>query len=54
MQKLNEFWQLLKGRKTILVGLLMIALGILTDNKEMAWNGLGFLAVRDAIGWKKE
>jgi len=39
----------LKGKKTFIIGVLMIALGLLTDNKEMVLQGLGFITLRAGI-----
>jgi hypothetical protein len=39
----------LAGKKTYIIGLLMIALGILQGNNEMILQGLGFMALRAGI-----
>ena len=45
MKILNFF----KGKKTYLVALLMVALGLLQGEKELVLQGLGFFSLRNAI-----
>jgi hypothetical protein len=42
-------WEFLKGKKTYLIGALMIALGLLNGNMEMVLQGIGFMTVRHAL-----
>ncbi len=49
MKTFNKVRNLLRGRKTFIVGGLMIILGLLTDNKEMILEGIGFITIRVAI-----
>lgn len=46
--KIIEFFE---GKKTYIVGTLMIALGLLTDDKKMILEGIGFITLR--AGMKK-
>lgn len=46
MKKLVDF---LKGKKTYIVGMLMVVLGLLNDDQQMLLDGLGFMTVRAAI-----
>ena len=39
-----------KGKKTYVVGLLMIILGALQNNNELILEGLGFMTIRAGIG----
>lgn len=43
MTKIIEY---LKGKKTFIVGGLMIALGLLQNNNEMVLQGVGFITLR--------
>lgn len=49
MENLKTILTFLKGKKTYIIGVLMIALGLLTENYEMALQGAGFLGLRLAI-----
>lgn len=40
----------LVGKKTYIVGSLMIVLGLLTGNNDMVLQGLGLMTLRSAIG----
>ena len=40
---------LLSGKKTYVVGALMVVLGILQSDSQMVMEGLGFIFVRNAI-----
>jgi len=40
----------LSGKKTYIVGILMIALGLLQANEQLVMEGLGFLTLRAGIG----
>lgn len=40
----------LVGKKTYIIGGLMIALGLLTGNNQMVLEGFGFITLRSAIG----
>lgn len=46
MEQIIEF---LKGKKAYIAGVLMIALGILTDNHQLILEGLGVLTLRAGI-----
>jgi hypothetical protein len=39
----------LKGKKTYIVGLLMIILGLINNDRQMVLDGLGFITVRAGI-----
>lgn len=45
----KQFYEFFNGKKTFIVGGLMVILGLMTDNKEMIMTGLGFLTLRSAI-----
>lgn len=49
MEKIKTIFNFLKGKKTYIIGGLMIALGLLTENYEMALQGAGFCGIRLAI-----
>lgn len=49
MKALKKTRELLKGKKTFVVGGLMIVLGLLTDNKGMILEGIGFITLRVAL-----
>lgn len=40
----------LSGKKTYIIGSLMIALGLLTGNNQMVLEGVGFITLRSAVG----
>lgn len=42
-------FEFLDGKKTYIIGGLMVALGLLTENNQMVLEGLGFLTLRVAI-----
>ena len=44
-----KFLDFLKGKKTYLVGFLMIVLGLLQGNNEMILEGVGFITLRAGI-----
>lgn len=44
-----KIWDTLKGKKTYVVGGLMIALGLLNGDMEMVLQGFGFMTVRHAL-----
>ncbi len=44
-----QIFNFLKGKKTYIVGLLMIVLGYLTDNNEMILSGLAFITLRAGV-----
>ena len=46
---LTKLRTLLSGKKTYLIAILMIALGLLTDNHEMILEGLAFFGLRIAV-----
>lgn len=46
MKTLIEF---LKGKKTYIIGALMIALGLLTNNMEMVLEGFGFITLKAGL-----
>lgn len=46
MISIKEF---LSGKKTYIVGALMIALGLLTGDNAMVLEGIGFITVRQGI-----
>ena len=39
----------LQGKKTYIIGTLMILLGFFTDNNQIIMEGLGFITIRRAI-----
>lgn len=46
MEKVITFF---KGKKTFIVGTLMVILGLMTDNMQMVMEGIGFMTLRAAI-----
>ena len=46
MNKITKFFQ---GKKTYVIGILMILLGLLTDDKQMILEGFGFITLRAGI-----
>ena len=46
IEKVREF---LKGKKTFFVGILMLVLGLMTDDTTMIMEGIGFMTLRAAI-----
>ena len=49
MQILSDALGYLKGKKTYIIGILMVTLGFLTKDDKLILEGLGFLALRNAI-----
>lgn len=49
---LLDFWDFLKGKKTYIVGILMIILGLLNGDQKMIFEGLGFITLRAGISNK--
>lgn len=49
MNIINDYFGWLKGRKTYLIGALMIALGLLNGNNQLVLEGLGFITLRLGI-----
>jgi len=49
MDKVKMILGFLKGKKTYIVGTLMIILGLLTGEKEMVLEGIGFMTLRASI-----
>lgn len=49
MNKITLFLALLKGKKTYIVGTLMILLGILQKDEKLVFEGLGFITLRNAL-----
>lgn len=50
MKKLKAILTFLSGKKTYAIGILMVSLGLLTDNNQMVLEGLGFITLRAGIG----
>ena len=46
MEIVKKVWGMLEGKKTVITGLLMVALGLLQGNAEMVMTGLGFIFLR--------
>jgi hypothetical protein len=49
MNKLKLIKDFLKGRKTIIIGVLMVILGLLQGEQQMILEGLGFIFLRSGI-----
>ena len=49
MSYLIDTWAFLKGKKTYIVGSLMVILGLLQSNNQMILDGIGFMTIRNAI-----
>ena len=49
MDKLQKSWEFLRGKKTYIIGILTILLGILQGDNQMILTGIGFLTIRHAI-----
>jgi hypothetical protein len=49
MKVILAIQKLLQGKKTYIIGLLMIILGILQDNQQLILEGLGFWTIRAGI-----
>ena len=45
---------MLKGKKTYLVGILMIILGIMNGDNQMILEGLGFITLRAGVSSTKD
>lgn len=48
-EMINDIADFFDGKKTYLVGLLMIALGLFTEDSQMVLTGFGFLGLRAGI-----
>lgn len=46
MAQVTRMWDFLKGKKTFIVAILMIALGLLQGDNKMILEGLGFIGLR--------
>lgn len=46
---MNNIVEFFKGKKTYIIGVLMIALGLLQGDYQMVLTGIGFLTMRAAI-----
>ena len=46
---MNNILAFLKGKKTFIVGLLMIALGLINSDNQQVLEGLGFITLRLAV-----
>lgn len=44
-----KYLQLLKGKRTYIVAVLMVALGLLTNDTQMVLTGLGFAGLRAGV-----
>lgn len=44
-----QIFNFLRGKKTYIVGLLMIVLGFLTSNNEMILSGIAFITLRAGV-----
>jgi len=49
IQTFNQTREFFKGRKTYIIGVLMIALGLLQGDNQMILEGIGFITFRVAI-----
>lgn len=49
MRALHEYWTWLSGKKTYVIGILMIALGLLQGDNQMVLEGLGVMTLRHGI-----
>lgn len=49
MNNILKIIEFLKGKKTYIVGILMIALGALTEDNKLVLEGLGMMALRNGI-----
>jgi len=49
MTNLIKLREMLKGKKTIITGALMIALGVLQGNNQLILEGIGFITLRLGI-----
>ena len=45
----EALWTKTSGYKTVITGILMIILGLLQEDKEMIFSGLGFIFLRSAV-----
>jgi len=50
---LNSIMQLFSGKKTYIVGGLMIALGLLTQDNQLVLEGLGIITLRAGVSKSK-
>lgn len=46
---MEKILAIFSGKKTFLVGILMIALGLLNGDTQMVMEGLGFITLRAAV-----
>lgn len=46
---MTHLWELLKGKKTFIVGALMIVLGLLNGDNKQVLDGIGFITLRLAV-----
>lgn len=49
MEFIKKIQELLKGKKTYIIGILMIILGIIQGNNQMILEGIGFMTVRAGL-----
>ena len=49
MEIISEFIKFLSGKKAYIVGILMVALGLLDGDNELALEGLGVITIRAGI-----
>ena len=52
MKFFKGFVDFLKGKKTNIIGILMVILGFLTEDNSLIMEGLGFITIRAAIAKK--
>lgn len=46
---MKKYFNLLSGKKTYIIGILMIALGILNNDNQIVLEGIGFITLRAGI-----
>lgn len=46
---MNSIWAFFVGKKTFIIGTLMVALGLLQGDNQMVLTGLGFITLRAAV-----
>lgn len=49
METLKDLWIFFKGKKTFIVGILMIALGLINQDNTMVLEGIGLITLRLGI-----
>jgi hypothetical protein len=54
MEKVFNILSFLKGKKTYIVGALMIALGLLQGDSELIMQGFGFIFLRNGVAKMSE